>query len=186
MNPEVGLPATVNDHEDDSDCNINNLSSSKRLLEIWKKGQRHLEEFWKIWKSDYLLNLRERSRIYNKHPRVQSSQKPKVGDIVQVKENSPRGTWRIGRITELIKNRDQIERAAKVKLPTGNNIQRSIYHLFPLECNMSDTKDDMVSELAQQQNTEKAKETQIKVEKLKRRTAMEARDKIYPQHLTNE
>ena len=48
MNPKVGLAATVNDHEDDSDYNINNLSSSKRLWEIWKKGQRHLEDFWKI------------------------------------------------------------------------------------------------------------------------------------------
>ena len=31
MNPKVGSAATVNDHEDDSDYNINNLSSSKRL-----------------------------------------------------------------------------------------------------------------------------------------------------------
>ena len=174
----------MNDHEDDSDYNINNLSSSKRLLEIWKKGQRHPEEFWKIWKSDYLLNLREHSRIYNKHQRVQSSQEPKVGDIVQAKENSSRGTWRTGRITELIKIRDHIERAANVQLPTGNNIQRSIYHLFPLECNMSDTQDEMVGECVQQRKTDKAKETQTKVEKLKRRTAIEARDKIYARHLT--
>ena len=86
MNRKVGLPATVNDHEDDPDYNINNLSSPEKLLEIWKKGQRHLQEFLKIWKSDYLLNLRERSQINNKHPRVQSSQEPKVGDIAQVKK----------------------------------------------------------------------------------------------------
>ena len=90
MNPKVGLPTTVNDHEDDPDYNINNLSSSKKLLEIWKKGQRHLEKFWEIWKSDFLLNLRDRSQIYNKHPRAQSSQEPKIGDIIQLKENSLR------------------------------------------------------------------------------------------------
>ena len=67
MYPKLGLTATVNDHEDDPDYNINNLSSSK-LLEIWRKGQRHTEECYKIWKNDYLLNLRERSQIYNKHP----------------------------------------------------------------------------------------------------------------------
>ena len=40
MNPKVGLPDTVNNHEDDSDYKVNNLSSSKKLLEIWNKGQR--------------------------------------------------------------------------------------------------------------------------------------------------
>ena len=48
VNPKIGLPATVNDHEDDPDYNINNPSSLKNLLEIWKEGKRHLEEFWKI------------------------------------------------------------------------------------------------------------------------------------------
>ena len=51
---------------------------------------------------------------------------------------------------------------------------------------MSDTQDKMVSEPAQKRNKENAKETQTKVEKSKRRTAMEVRDKIYAQHLTNE
>ena len=45
MNPKVGIPATVNNHENDSDYNINNLGSSEKRLEKWKKGQRHLEEF---------------------------------------------------------------------------------------------------------------------------------------------
>ena len=44
----------------------------------------------------------------------------------------------------------------------------------------------MVSERAQKRNTDNAKETQTKVKRFKRRTAMEAKDKVYPQHLTNE
>ena len=44
---------------------------------------------------------------------------------------------------------------------------------------MSDTQDEMVNEHVQQQNTRNAKETETKVEKSKRRTAMEERDKIY-------
>ena len=51
---------------------------------------------------------------------------------------------------------------------------------------MSDTQDEMVSERGEQRNTGKAKETQTKVQKSKRRTAMEARDKIYAQRLTNK
>ena len=121
----------------------------------------------------------------NIHPRLQSFQEPRVGDIVQVKENSSRGTRRVGHITELI-SQDQIEREARVQLPTRDNIQRSIYHPFPLECNMSYTQDEIVRKRAQQRNTDNANETQTKVQKLKRRTAMEARYKIYAQHLTNE
>ena len=101
-----------------------------------------------------------------------------VGDIVQVKENSPRGTWRVRRITKLIISQDQIERAAKLQLATRNNIPRSIYHLFLIEYNMSDAKDQIVSESAQQRNRDNANETQSKVKKSKRRTAVEARDKI--------
>ena len=148
LNPKVGLPATVNDHEDVPDYN-NNLSLSQKLLRIWKKGQRHLQQIWKIWKSDYLLNLREHIRIYNKHTRLQSSQEPKVEDIIQVKGNFPRGTCRVGCITKLIKSQDQLERVAKLQLSTRNKIQQSIYHLFPLECNVSDTQDEMASEHAQ-------------------------------------
>lgn len=55
---------------------------------------------------------------------------------------------------------------------------RSIYHLFLLEYNMSDTEDQIVSESAQQRNRDNANETQSKVKKSKRRTAVEARDKI--------
>ena len=83
-------------------------------------------------------------------------------------------------------SQDEIERAAKLQLPTKNKKQRSIYHLFPLEYNMSDTQDEMVSEHTHQRSTENTKKTQTKVEKLKRGTAMEVRDKIYAQHLTNK
>ena len=87
-----------------------------------------------------------------------------------MKENFLRGTWKIELITELIKSQDQIEKAAKVQLLTRNTIQQSIYHLFPLECNMSVKQNEMVKELkerAQQGNIDNAKETQAKVEKLK-------------------
>ena len=73
-----------------------------------------------------------------------------------------------------------------MKLPTRNILKRSICHIFPLECNMSDTQDEMVIQCTQQQNTDNAKVTQAKVGRLKRRTAMEARDKIYAQHLTKK
>ena len=58
------------EEEDDSDFRLKEPSSAEKLLETWKKDQKHLELFWKIWRDDYLLSLRERSQIYKGHPRI--------------------------------------------------------------------------------------------------------------------
>ena len=83
--------------------------------------------------------------------------------------------------TELTKSEDQIEKSAKMELPTWKILQWSICHLFSIECNMSDTRDEMVKK----RNTDNAKETQAKVESSKRRAVIEARDMIYARHLIN-
>ena len=62
LNPKIGLPACSGDDLLDNDYNPNKISA-ERLLLTWKKGLKHLESFWKIWKNDYLLSLRERSQI---------------------------------------------------------------------------------------------------------------------------
>ena len=56
-------------------------------------------------------------------------------ETVQVKDSSPTGTWRIGRIIEMIESRDGKERAAKEMMPNKNILQRRIIHLYPLERN---------------------------------------------------
>ena len=103
-------------------------------MESQKKVQRNLEQFWELWKNHHLLSFRERSQLFNKHPRMQSVKVPRIGDIVQVKDSSPRGTWRVERVIEMIKDQVGKERAARVMM---NKIilQKSIIHLYPLECN---------------------------------------------------
>lgn len=59
-----------------------------------------LETLWKLWKNDYLLNLRERSQIKLKWYRVDASQIPGIGEVIQIKENIPRGSWKIGEIVK--------------------------------------------------------------------------------------
>ena len=111
------------------------MNNAEKLLEIWKKGQRHLEEFWELRKNHYLLNLRERSQLFKKHTRKQSIKEPRIGDIVQVKDSSPRGTWTVGHVIEMIESQDRKERAAKVMIPNRNSLQRSNIPLYPLGCN---------------------------------------------------
>ena len=74
-----------------------------------------------------------------------------------------------------------------MQLPTKNVLQRSICHIFPLKCNMCDTKVKLiVNEHAQQRKIDNAMETQTQVDTSKRKAAMEVRFKIYAQDLTNE
>ena len=41
----------------------------------------------------------------------------------------------MGRIVEMIRSRDGEERAAQIIMPNRNMLQRSIIHLYPIECN---------------------------------------------------
>ena len=84
------------------------LSTTDQLLDIWKGGQRKLNKFWNLWENDYLLSLRERTQTSLKHSKKQSPNIPQVGDVVLIKEDLPCGRWKIGRIQELVKGKDQL------------------------------------------------------------------------------
>ncbi|XP_057305456.1 uncharacterized protein LOC130642387 [Hydractinia symbiolongicarpus] len=182
VNSKTGCPQFERQEDDDPDYNNQPLTEGKKLLEIWKKGNRHLDQFWNIWKNHYLLSLRERSQTFMKHSKKQSSREPKVGDIVLIKDSTPRGTWRIGRIVELLKSRDNQERAAKVILPNQNVLQRSLVHLYPLETNDEETsnvaehskENSGATPLNEQENNRRRNSNS----RPKRKAANEARDRI--------
>ena len=117
----MGLPAHENSDILDNDYNPNE-TSAERLLVTWKRGLKHLDTFWEIWKNDNLLSLRERFKIKLK----ESPYKASVGDVVLIKDNLPRGTWRIGRTKELIVSRDEQIRSAKVLLLSNKTTGRPI------------------------------------------------------------
>jgi len=110
------------------------ISSSQQLLEIWKRGQKLLNQFWVIWRQEYLSNLRERSLTMLKGPRSSTNFTPKVGDVVLVKENLPRGYWKVGRICELFKSRDERIRSARITFGPNKFINRALSFLYPIEC----------------------------------------------------
>ena len=87
-----------------------------------------------MWKDNYLLSLRERTQNKLKTQRKHSSSPADVGHIVLVKDDLPRGCWKIGKIIDLIKGSDQQVRSAKVLLPTKKVIGRPLNHLYPIEC----------------------------------------------------
>ena len=49
-----------------------------------------------------------------------------------IKDNLPQGRWKVGKIAELIKRRDQSVRAAKVLVEPGKVLQRVLNFFTPL------------------------------------------------------
>ena len=138
LNPKIAIPEM-----DFEESDYIPVSSNEKLIEIWKKGQRHLNVFWKIWKEDYLRSLRERMQSKLKVKGKPSQETAKVGDIVLIKEeNQPRNTWKIVKIIELIKGSDGEIRSTKVRVTHGGIRTRSLTFLSPLECSAISSPDE--------------------------------------------
>ena len=95
-----------------------------------------LNHFWRRWRDEYLVELRESHRQSNHNRPPHSS--IASGDVVVVHdENLPRGFWRLGRIEEVISGRDGKIRGATVRLASRNRqktlLHRPIQLLYPLE-----------------------------------------------------
>lgn len=191
-NTKTGTPS-LEDQDEINDPNyVNGKQESKEiLLDTWKKGQRLLESFWKTWKNDYLLSLRERSQKNLPSPRIQAPEEPNIGDIVQLKDDTPRGSWRLGKITELIRSNDGNIRAAKVRLATRNIVNRPLKLLYPLECENNFDDAPRNRETEGEDNTDDIRVqqddiTERNARRPTRRAALEARDRIYGQNLIDE
>ena len=130
LNPATGVP--VLEYESDADYNPYQ-STAERLLQTWKKGQKLLAMFWKMWRDDYLLSLRERTQNTLKSGRVQSHFSPNIGDVVLLKDNLPRGCWKLGKVVNLVSSCDGLVRSAKVLISSGRTIGRPINLLCPIE-----------------------------------------------------
>ena len=166
-------------------------------METWKKGKKHLEQFWKVWKDGYLSNLPERNQLFQKHSQIQAKKYPQIGDVVQIKDSLPRGTWRMGRIVEMIRSSDGEERAARVMMPNRNILQRSIIHLYLIECNDEEPNKENDDNLVNDNNLKVKHDKKTPQEQDKnnetakrngpvRRAAQKARGKIVGQNLLED
>ena len=91
--------------------------------------------FWKRWKREYLLELREAHRY---HRGAVNAAQIKVGDVVVVHtSDQPRAFWRLGRVTKLVKGNDDRVRGAVLKVSgegrQATMLERPIQLLYPLE-----------------------------------------------------
>lgn len=85
LNPKIGIPQIeISEDKDFQPAE----STTEKLLQMWKKGQRLLDMFWKSWKHEYLTSLRERTQTCLKTGRLHSEFLPKINDVVIVKDDT--------------------------------------------------------------------------------------------------
>jgi hypothetical protein len=131
-------PLESNDNDEDW---LPTPDSSAKLLSLFRKQEAVLNRFWRAWQADYISSLKSRQQTRH-HQGKTTTTIPKEGELViVVEDNLPRGQWKLGRIVEAEPCSDGVHvRAAKVKLPSGNVVSRSIMHLLPLEIGGTENK----------------------------------------------
>lgn len=106
--------------------------SSKDLCERESLRQQQLDRFWKLWVSDYLLNLPP--TITGFVPRCNLEK----GSVVLIRDDkSPRLRWPLGVVVDLFPGKDGVIRSVNVKTSRGV-ICRPVQKLHNLELSSAD------------------------------------------------
>ena len=156
-------------HGEDGGEDDNQLSTRFRCL------KQLLDGFWKRWRKEYLLELREAHRHHK------SSEEPQLteGDIVVMhSDDQPRTIWKLGRVEKVLQGADGQRRAATVRVSKNgctSTLDRPIQHLYPLEV----IADNPI--VAEQDNSEEglsSESEQPSFARPRRSAAEQARDRI--------
>lgn len=79
----------------------------------WRQIQYLADLFWSRWRKEFLPLLQRTPKWTKLERNVQE------GDVVLISDNTPRNSWSMGRIQEVIKDKDSVVRVAKVKTATS-------------------------------------------------------------------
>ena len=121
-----------------------------------------LDHFWLRWKDEYLKSLRERDLAL-----IGKKFELTVGNIVLISDDTPRSTWRLGKILELFESRDGNVRSVKLQTSSGI-VTRPVIKLVNLEIMSQDCNNEPI---------ERYKEY-VKSRPPKREAALRAQSKI--------
>ncbi|XP_056017069.1 uncharacterized protein LOC125663253 [Ostrea edulis] len=117
-------------HSSDSDIlEFGDIGVKDMLKSEWKRVQGLASQFWKKWKSDYLHLLQPRRKWKSEEPNINE------GDIVLVKEESPRNHWPVAVVQRTFKSDDTLVRKIQVKLLRNDKpvvLVRPICEVIPL------------------------------------------------------
>ena len=136
----LSLPDNLSHQGDigDDDFEVDSDHLNKRVRYLTNV----INQFWKRWRHEYFLELRESYRA----SQGRSKGSPiAVSDVVLVhNKHQPRGFWKLARVKETIVGKDGRVRGAVLKLSTKNGqttlLRRPLQLLYPLEidCHIDD------------------------------------------------
>jgi len=130
----VSLPhETVEEQEliDPTFGDLNDVTQRARLQAFL------LNQFKSHWRQEYLTSLREYHRTSGNN-----AQTIKPGDIVLIHDDTPRITWKLVVIEELLRGKDGLVRAATIRTGQGRT-NRPIAKLILLEVSSEVTPTDL-------------------------------------------
>ena len=136
-----------------------------------------LGRFWRRWKREYLLELREFHRSQAKGGIAYTLER---GEVVTVyDEGHPRGLWRLGRIEDLIQSSDGKVRGVYVRVTSKKGhakiLRRPIQHIYPLEVRSSLPPVEPCQDTAEEPAPAVSEDVQRRPV---RRAAAQARDRV--------
>ena len=100
---------------------------------LWRKRKAVMNSFWRRWRRDYLMELSPLKKW-----RQRDERPVRVGDVVLLfDQDSARNAWRLARVLETYQNEQGVTTSAKVKMPSGRPIHRSLRQLAILEEDMA-------------------------------------------------
>ena len=100
-----------------------------RLVQLNRQCESNANQFWTRLMKEYLPTLRPQSKWHTTKDPIMK------GQVVWILENnSLRGLWPLGLVTEVYPGSDNIVRKCKLKTKTGETV-KSAHQLCPLECN---------------------------------------------------
>ncbi|XP_065918796.1 uncharacterized protein [Dysidea avara] len=134
-----------------------------------------LSQFWSRWRHEYLTSLREHHRASGNNV-----QQIKQGDIVLVHDDSPRISWKLAVVEDLLRGNDGLVRAANIRT-AQDKTNRPIARLIPLEVSTNSLSNDStcVKDVSIQSaaNSDPSNNATREAGRPKRRAAERGRDK---------
>ena len=97
-----------------------------------KYREQILNMFARRWKEEYLSELQ--SYHISKQKSHDADIEPQKGEVVIIKENTPRSNWKLGRVEDVHRGRDGKIRSVEIRKANGNQARRPPQLLIPLEC----------------------------------------------------
>ena len=102
------------EHPEEAETSVTHDTLSRRSQRVLQITQ----HFWTRWRHEYLTSLREFYRYKRR-----DGHSIKVGDVGLVHKDSPRNTWPLGVVDELLPGDDEAVRAARARTKGGITIR---------------------------------------------------------------